>query len=55
MVGEAFAMPVNADSLAELRRGLASLANREAQRRYMERLVRVPMRGRRRWTRFLSR
>jgi len=40
MVGEAFAMPVNADSLAELRRGLASLANREAQRRYMEHLVR---------------
>jgi len=40
MVGEAFAMPVNADSLGELRRGLASLANREAQRRYMERLVR---------------
>jgi len=40
MVGEAFAMPVNGDSLAELRRGLASLANREAQRRYMERLVR---------------
>ena len=39
-VGEAFAMPVSADSLAELRRGLASLANREAQRQYMERLVR---------------
>jgi len=40
MVGEAFAMPVSPDSLAELRRGLASLANRESQRRYMERLVR---------------
>jgi DNA-binding MarR family transcriptional regulator len=40
LVGEAFAMPVNADSLAELRRGLASLANREAQRQYMETLVR---------------
>ena len=40
LVGEAFAMPVNADSLAELRRGLASLANREAQRHYIERLVR---------------
>jgi EmrB/QacA subfamily drug resistance transporter len=40
MVGEAFAMPVSPDSLAELRRGLASLANREAQRQYMERLVR---------------
>ena len=33
-------MPVNADSLAELRRGLASLANRGAQRQYMEQLVR---------------
>ena len=40
LVGEAFAMPVNVDSLAELRRGLASLANREAQRQYMEALVR---------------
>jgi len=40
LVGEAFNMPVNADSLAEIRRGLASLANREAQRHYMERLVR---------------
>ncbi len=40
LVGEAFAMPVNADSLAELRRGLASLANRDAQRQYMEQLVR---------------
>ena len=39
-VGEAFAMPVTMDSLAELRRGLASLANREAQRQYMETLVR---------------
>ena len=33
-------MPVNPDSLAELRRGLASLANREAQRQYVETLVR---------------
>ena len=40
LVGEAFAMPVSPDSLAELRRGLASLANREAQRQYMEALVR---------------
>jgi EmrB/QacA subfamily drug resistance transporter len=40
LVGEAFAMPVNVDSLAELRRGIASLANREAQRQYMETLVR---------------
>jgi predicted MFS family arabinose efflux permease/DNA-binding MarR family transcriptional regulator len=40
LVGEAFAMPVNADSLADLRRGLASLANRDAQRQYMEHLVR---------------
>ena len=39
LVGEAFAMPVNPDSLAELRRGLASLANREAQRQYIETLV----------------
>jgi EmrB/QacA subfamily drug resistance transporter len=39
-VGEAFAMPVTPDSLAEIRRGLASLANREAQREYMEALVR---------------
>jgi hypothetical protein len=37
--GEAFAMPVTTDSLAELRRGLASLANREAQRGYMQRIV----------------
>ena len=40
MVGEAFAMPVSSDSLAELRRGLASLANRDAQREYMKHLVR---------------
>ena len=40
LVGEAFAMPVSPDSLAELRRGLASLANREAQRQYMQALVR---------------
>jgi len=39
-VGEAFAMPVNPDSLAELRRGLAALASREAQRQYIERIVR---------------
>lgn len=38
-VGEAFAMPVNADSLAELRRGLAALADREKQRGYLERVV----------------
>ena len=36
---EAFAMPLTPDSLTELRRGLASLANREAQRGYMQRLV----------------
>ena len=36
---EAFARPVTPDSLTELRRGLASLANREAQRGYMQRLV----------------
>jgi EmrB/QacA subfamily drug resistance transporter len=40
MVGEAFAMPVNPDSLAELRRGLASLANRDAQKQYIDRLAR---------------
>jgi hypothetical protein len=40
VAGEAFAMPVTPDSLAELRRGLASLADREAQREYMERLAR---------------
>ena len=38
-IGEAFAMPVSPDSLAELRRGLASLANREAQRAYIARIV----------------
>jgi hypothetical protein len=37
--GEAFAMPATPDSLAEMRRGLASLANREAQRDYMQRIV----------------
>jgi EmrB/QacA subfamily drug resistance transporter len=39
-VGDAFAMPVSPDSLAELQRGLASLANREAQRQYIEQVVR---------------
>ncbi|HUQ79788.1 MAG TPA: MDR family MFS transporter [Gemmatimonadaceae bacterium] len=39
-VGDAFAMPVSPDSLAELRRGLASLANRDAQRQYIEQMVR---------------
>jgi DNA-binding MarR family transcriptional regulator len=39
-LGEAFAMPVSADSLAELRRGLAALANREERARYMDRIVR---------------
>jgi DNA-binding MarR family transcriptional regulator len=38
-VGEAFAMPLTPDSLAELRRGLASLANREEQVRYLQRIV----------------
>jgi len=38
-VGDAFAMPVGPDSLGELRRGLASLANREAQRNYMARII----------------
>ena len=40
VAGEAFAMPVTPDSLAELRRGLSSLADRQAQRAYMERLSR---------------
>jgi EmrB/QacA subfamily drug resistance transporter len=39
LVGESFAMPVTPDSLNELRRGLASLANRDAQRDYLARLV----------------
>ena len=39
VAGEAFAMPVTPDSLAELRQGLASLADREAQRQYMELLA----------------
>ena len=39
VAGDAFAMPVTRDSLAELRRGLASLADREAQRGYMQRIV----------------
>ena len=38
-VGDAFAMPVSGDSLAELRRGLAAIADRDLQRRYLERLV----------------
>jgi len=38
-VGEAFAMPVTADSLAELRRGLAALADRDLQRQYLARLI----------------
>jgi DNA-binding MarR family transcriptional regulator len=38
-VGEAFAMPVTPDSLAELRRGLAALANRDAQRQYIQRII----------------
>ena len=38
-VGEAFAMPVTPDSLAELRRGLASLASREAQVRYLRQIA----------------
>jgi EmrB/QacA subfamily drug resistance transporter len=43
VAGEAFAMPVTPDSLAELRRGLASLADREARRQYMEALAREAM------------
>jgi EmrB/QacA subfamily drug resistance transporter len=39
-VGDAFAMPVGPDSLAELRRALAALANRDAQREYLEQIVR---------------
>ena len=39
-LGDTFAMPVGPDSLAELRRGLAALANRDAQRQYMEQIVR---------------
>jgi EmrB/QacA subfamily drug resistance transporter len=38
-VGDAFGMPVSPDSLAELRRGLAALANRDAQRHYIEQVV----------------
>jgi hypothetical protein len=38
-VGEAFAMPVTPDSLAELRRGLATLANRDAQRGYIQQIL----------------
>ena len=40
VAGEAFGLPVTPDSLAELRRGLASLADREARRQYMEQLAR---------------
>ena len=39
VAGEAFAMPGMADSLAELQRGLASLANRDARRTYMKQIV----------------
>ena len=38
-VGEAFAMPVRGDSLDELKRGLAALANRDLRREYLTRLV----------------
>jgi hypothetical protein len=38
-VGQAFAMPVSRDSLAELRRGLAALADRETRIRYIERII----------------
>jgi EmrB/QacA subfamily drug resistance transporter len=37
--GEAFPMPTDADSAAELLRGLAALADRDLQRRYLELLV----------------
>jgi EmrB/QacA subfamily drug resistance transporter len=37
--GEAFAMPGDTDSETQLRRGLAVLADRDAQRRYIERIV----------------
>jgi hypothetical protein len=39
MAGGAFARPAIPDSFAELRRGLAALATREAQRAYMVKLV----------------
>ena len=39
MAGGAFARPASPDSLAELRRGLAALATREAQRTYIARIV----------------
>jgi hypothetical protein len=40
LIGEGFAMPVSPNALAELRRGLSALANRDAQRGYIEELVR---------------
>jgi hypothetical protein len=39
MAGGAFARPASPDSLAELRRGLAALATREAQRDYIAKVV----------------
>jgi hypothetical protein len=39
MASGAFARPASPDSLAELRRGLAALATRDAQRAYIERIV----------------
>ena len=39
MAGGAFARPASPDSLAELRRGLAALATRDAQRAYIARIV----------------
>lgn len=37
--GEAFPMPADRDSAAQLVRGLATLANRDVQRRYIEQIV----------------